>query len=83
MDNKETSINENNNKKSDKPKKRRCAICKKKLSILDFGCRCGNLYCSVHRLPEQHNCSFDYEKMGKDILDKNNPVVVNEKILKI
>ena len=83
MDNKETSINENHSKKSDKPKKRRCAICKKKLSILDFGCRCGNLYCSVHRLPEQHNCSFDYEKMGKDILDKNNPVVVNEKVLKI
>ena len=83
MDNKEISINENQSKKSDKPKKKRCAICKKKLSILDFGCRCGNLYCSVHRLPEQHNCSFDYEKMGKDILDKKNPLVTNEKIIKI
>ena len=52
MDNKETSqmkiITKNQiNRRSV------CAICKKKLSILDFGCRCGNLYCSVHRLP--HN----------------------------
>jgi hypothetical protein len=67
----------------EKPKKRKCAVCKKKLSLLDFGCRCGNLYCSIHRLPEQHNCSFDYEKMGKEILDKNNPMVVNDKVLKI
>ena len=67
----------------EKPKKRKCVICKKKLGLLDFGCRCGNLYCSIHRLPEQHNCSFNYEKMGKDILDKKNPQVVADKVIKI
>ena len=58
-------------------------VCKKKLSILDFECRCGNLYCSLHRLPEQHDCEFDFETLGKNILDKKNPQVVAEKIIKI
>lgn len=66
-----------------KPKKKRCAICKKKLTLLDFSCRCGKFYCSLHRLPEQHNCDVDYEKIGKEILDKKNPQIVNEKIIKI
>jgi hypothetical protein len=74
---------ENKCKPVEKPKKRKCAICKKKLGILDFGCRCENLYCFIHRLPEQHNCSFDYEKMGKDILEKKNPQIVADKIIKI
>lgn len=69
--------------KPDKKKKKKCETCKKKLGILDFGCRCGNLYCSIHRLPEQHNCNFDYEKMGKAIIEKTNPLIVAEKIIKI
>ena len=50
---------------------------------MDYTCRCGNSYCIKHRMPEDHNCTFDYEKLGKDIIDKNNPQVVCEKVIKI
>ena len=66
-----------------KPKKKRCPICKKKLKLTDMECRCGNIYCIEHRLPEAHNCTFDYQKFGKDILDKNNPIILNDKVIKI
>ena len=40
-----------------KPKKKRCPICKKKLKLTDMECRCGNIYCLEHRLPEAHCCT--------------------------
>ena len=69
--------------KPEKKKKKRCPICNKKITLMDYTCRCGNSYCIKHRMPEDHNCTFDYEKLGKDIIDKNNPQVVCEKVIKI
>ena len=66
-----------------KKKSKRCKECNKKLSLIDYSCRCGNFYCSKHRLPELHNCKFDYKELGKEILDKNNPLVQKEKVIKI
>ena len=42
-------------------KKKRCALdgCKKKLKLTDMNCKCKNRFCSIHRLPETHNCSWD------------------------
>ena len=34
----------------------RCLLCKKKLKITDFPCKCDGRYCVEHRLPESHNC---------------------------
>ena len=44
-----------------------CAFpnCKKKLDIvvcLTNKCKCENIFCNDHRLPEKHNCSYDYVK---------------------
>lgn len=34
-----------------------CNFCKKKIKELPFRChRCGKIYCSKHRLPEDHHC---------------------------
>ena len=41
-------------------KKNRCfhVKCKKKLKLTDIICDCKNTYCSLHRLPHEHNCSY-------------------------
>ena len=54
----------NNNKKSKKICKKEG--CKKKIKITDMKCRCGNTYCSEHRIGETHDCSFNYQIIDKD-----------------
>lgn len=63
-----------------KPKKRRCGICKKKIGLTGFDCRCGGLYCSMHRYADTHNCTFDYKEDGKEKIRKANPVIQDDKI---
>lgn len=48
-----------------------------------FECRCGGLYCAVHRYSDKHDCPFDYRELGAQEIRRNNPVVVGEKIQKI
>ena len=56
----------------------RCAYdgCKKKIKITAFKCRCGKLFCPLHRIPETHDCSFNFKEqnnlINKDILMKKN-----------
>jgi len=85
-DNKEDIKSENNklvqpNKNMDK----RCnhIECMKKLRISDMKCKCEFIFCLLHRLPEQHNCLFDY-KNSQDF-DKiiNNMKCTSTKIEKI
>ena len=68
-----------------KKKKNRCQFegCKKKLTITSFECSCSKKFCAIHRLPESHNCTFDYKKEGQIKIKNNNPVIINEKINKI
>lgn len=61
-------------------KKIRCAICNKKVGLLGFGCRCGDSqYCSIHRLPESHNCTFNHQSYGRENLSQNMVKVVADK----
>lgn len=66
-----------------KPKKNRCQECRKKVGLTGFECRCGGLYCSLHRYSDKHKCSFDYHALGAEQIRKANPVVVSEKVQKI
>lgn len=50
---------------------------------IGFECRCGGLYCSVHRYSDKHECSFNYRELGAEEIRRNNPVVVGQKIQKI
>ena len=64
---------------------KRCCMkdCKKKLGIIKMSCKCGKFFCIIHRLPENHNCTYDFETEGKKRIEKENPVVVNPKLNKI
>jgi len=66
-----------------KPKKNRCASCKKKIGLTGFTCRCGGMYCGIHRYSDKHDCDFDYNAMGKAEIAAANPVIVAEKVSKI
>ncbi|CAL9155113.1 unnamed protein product [Musa hybrid cultivar] len=61
----------------------RCSTCKKRVGLTGFTCRCGNLFCSVHRYSDKHDCSFDYRSAAQNALAKANPVVKPKKLDKI
>ncbi|XP_009408498.2 zinc finger A20 and AN1 domain-containing stress-associated protein 6 [Musa acuminata AAA Group] len=61
----------------------RCFQCKKRVGLTGFKCRCSSTFCSAHRYPETHECSFDYKTAGREAISKENPVVKAEKIEKI
>ncbi|XP_058592320.1 AN1-type zinc finger protein 6 isoform X2 [Neofelis nebulosa] len=69
----------------EKPKqeKNRCFLCRKKVGLTGFECRCGHVYCGVHRYSDVHNCSYNYKADAAEKIRKENPVVVGEKIQKI
>lgn len=64
-------------------KRNRCASCKKKLGLTGFTCRCGSLFCSIHRYSDKHQCDFDYKALGAEEISRSNPVVVAQKVAKI
>ncbi|XP_026504116.1 AN1-type zinc finger protein 6 isoform X3 [Terrapene carolina triunguis] len=79
------STSEEQDKSLDKPKqkKNRCFMCRKKVGLTGFECRCGNVYCGVHRYSDVHSCSYNYKADAAEKIRKENPVVVGEKIQKI
>jgi hypothetical protein len=61
-------------------KKNRCACCSVKLPLTAFPCRCGGVYCSLHRPDVEHNCSYDYRAEGTKLLSTNLVKVIGHKI---
>ncbi|CAI9100072.1 OLC1v1036997C1 [Oldenlandia corymbosa var. corymbosa] len=61
----------------------RCNTCRKRVGLTGFNCRCGNLFCAVHRYSDKHECPFDYRTAGQDAIAKANPVVKADKLDKI
>eukprot|EP00049_Salpingoeca_infusionum_P005662 m.95096 g.95096 ORF g.95096 m.95096 type:complete len:183 (+) comp13039_c0_seq1:206-754(+) len=66
-----------------KKKKSRCHVCKTKLGMLGFECKCSGLFCSKHRHADQHECSFDFASHDREQLRKLNPAVVTAKLQEI
>ena len=60
----------------------RCPICAKKIKLTDIECKCGIIFCSIHRYPDMHDCSFNFKETGKDLIEKNNPRIVPIKLTK-
>ena len=48
-----------------------------------FECRCGGVFCGIHRYSDKHDCTYDYKADGREQILKANPVVVGEKVKKI
>lgn len=47
----------------------RCKMCKKKVGLVPFSCKCDLKYlCSSYRHPQYHNCSFDFKKEATYII---------------
>ncbi|KAL5725545.1 hypothetical protein ACHQM5_008680 [Ranunculus cassubicifolius] len=64
-------------------KKNRCLSCNKKVGLTGFDCKCGSTFCSTHRYPEKHECTFDFKAKGRELLAKANPVVKADKLEKM
>ncbi|CAH8337659.1 unnamed protein product [Eruca vesicaria subsp. sativa] len=62
---------------------KRCLTCRRRVGITGFRCRCGFVFCGSHRYAEQHECTFDFKRVGKEKIAKANPIVKAEKLKKI
>ena len=63
--------------------KKKCFNCNKKIEIMEYNCKCDKIFCVKCRMPEAHNCSFDFKKEGKELLRDSLVKVTNEKVIKI
>ncbi|ALH23333.1 AN1-like Zinc finger containing protein [Chrysochromulina ericina virus CeV-01B] len=61
----------------------RCPICNKKIKLTDIQCKCGIIFCSLHRYPDMHDCSFNFKVNERNFIEKNNPKIIPNKITKI
>lgn len=50
--------------------KKRCFNCNRKVGLMGIECKCGMTFCRVHRLPEEHACSYDFGEEGRKKLKK-------------
>lgn len=55
--------------------------CKKCTGIYALNCRCGGRYCVTHL--GRHDCKFDFLAENRIQLEKDNPLVIAEKLKKI
>ncbi|KAF9544320.1 zinc finger domain-containing protein [Mortierella hygrophila] len=56
--------------------KGRCYMCRAKIPLAKQTinkCRCEFVFCDSHKDTSKHDCDFDFAKMGKEMLTKNNP----------
>ncbi|KAK2653643.1 hypothetical protein Ddye_013499 [Dipteronia dyeriana] len=60
--------------------KSRCKNCNKKVGLTGFKCRCGDLFCGMHRYAAEHSCPFDYKKFDREILIKENQLIKGDKL---
>ena len=67
-------------KKPKKLKKPRCKKCNKKLGLVPFTCKCDDLFCAKCRMPEEHDCTFDWKKKYREKLEKENPKIEANKV---
>ncbi|XP_065841610.1 AN1-type zinc finger protein 5-like isoform X2 [Oscarella lobularis] len=66
-----------------KSKRNRCHLCRKKVGLTGFECHCGNVFCSMHRYSDRHECPYDYAADARAELSKKNPAVIAAKVQKI
>lgn len=69
-----------------KTMKETCHQCKRKLNIVEVStckCKCNNLYCTKHRLPENHECTYKHHENFKKELQETLIVVKEAKVAAI
>ncbi|KAG5621234.1 hypothetical protein H5410_006452 [Solanum commersonii] len=63
-----------------KTKPQRCMICRKKVGLIGFNCKCDEVFCETHRYPEEHACTYNFKSIGRAILSKENPLCKVDKL---
>ena len=67
-----------------RPKRPRCQLCKRRLGLAAvYSCHCAGVFCTQHRYPESHQCSYDFKTEGRRLLERANPLVTAPKLPKI
>jgi len=61
----------------------KCWNCSRKVGMQGYKCKCEYTYCRIHRLPEDHECTFDFVSSARTKIEKANPTVVSAKVEKI
>lgn len=64
---------------------RTCAysFCSKYITLsqtISNKCKCKNVYCTAHKIPEQHACTFNFRAAHASQLTSNMPLVQKSKI---
>jgi len=57
--------------------------CSRKLKLTDFACKCKKIFCKLHKLPEEHNCEYDYKETNNKINKIKEMKCISKKINKI
>ena len=70
-------------KPEEKKKRNRCHVCNKRVGLTGIVCRCGGMYCGLHRYVDTHGCTFDYKATERERISKMNPVILAGKINKL
>lgn len=61
--------------------RKKCKKCNKKIkSLLPIACKCKEYFCGKHKIPHDHDCSFDYINEKKEQLKIQNPKIIPEKL---
>jgi len=80
-----SSVSSEHESPSKKKEKSRCHVCSKRVGLNFFKCRCDSefLFCSTHRLPHSHSCTFNIKALHQHNLSKQNPEIKKDKFEKI
>jgi hypothetical protein len=64
---------------------KKCSYCKKKLGVVNYDCKCSekNRFCGKCRMPELHECNYDFKSESKKSLQTQLVKVEYEKVIKI
>jgi len=65
---------------------RSCFLCHKKLSLVEetMGlCKCKEVFCKKHKLPEDHVCSYDHKGIQKENLKQQLHTITSQKVIQI
>ena len=57
-----------------------CWKCHKRVGYLGFSCKCGYIFCGLHRHFTEHSCDYDYKSVEREKLMKDNPLIASKKI---
>lgn len=63
-----------------KPSRNRCPVCRKRIGLTGFPCKCGKVFCGMHRYAEAHECVFDHKACERLKIAEENPVVLASKL---